>query len=54
MPLIRHLIKLPDNPVFLLINKLWRGWAIKSRVHPVKLSLRKLIETAWHLLRINS
>jgi len=54
MPLIRHLIKLPDNPVFLLINKLWRGWVIKSRVHPVKLSLRELIETAWHFMRINS
>jgi len=54
IPLIRHLIKLPDNPVFLLINKLWRGWVIKSRVHPVKLSLRELIETAWHFMRINS
>ena len=54
LPLIRHLTKLPDNPVFFLLNKLWKGWAIKNRVHPVKLGLREVVETAWHFMRIKS
>jgi len=33
-------MRLPDNPVFWLLSKLWRGWAIKNRVHPVKLGPR--------------
>jgi anaerobic magnesium-protoporphyrin IX monomethyl ester cyclase len=54
VPLIKRLIKLPDNSVFLLLNKLWKGWAIKNRVHPVRLSVREAIETAWHFMRIKS
>jgi anaerobic magnesium-protoporphyrin IX monomethyl ester cyclase len=54
VPLIRRLTKLPDNPLFLLLNKLWKGWAIKNRVHPAKLSLREVVETAWHFMRIKS
>jgi anaerobic magnesium-protoporphyrin IX monomethyl ester cyclase len=54
VPLIKRLTKLPDNPLFLLLNKLWKGWAIKNRVHPVKLSLREVVETAWHFMRIKS
>lgn len=52
--LIKRLIKLPDNVVFFLLNKLWKGWAIKNRVHPVKLSLREVVETAWHFMKIKS
>jgi anaerobic magnesium-protoporphyrin IX monomethyl ester cyclase len=52
--LIKRLTKLPDNPVFWLLNKLWKGWAIKNRVHPVRLGLREVLETAWHFLRIKS
>lgn len=54
VPLIRRLLRLPDNPLFLLLNKLWKGWAIKNRVHPVKLSLREVVETAWHFMKIKS
>ncbi len=54
MPLIKRLMKLPDNRFFFLLNKLWKGWAIKKRVHPVKLSLREVVETAWHFMRIKS
>ena len=52
--LIRRLMRLPDNPFFWLLNKGWKGWAIKNRVHPVRLSLREMVETAWHFLRIKS
>jgi radical SAM superfamily enzyme YgiQ (UPF0313 family) len=54
VPFIKRLTRLPDNPVFLVLNKLWKGWAIKNRVHPVKLSLREVVETAWHFMRIKS
>ncbi len=52
--IIKRLMKLPDNPLFWLLNKLWKGWAIKNRVHPVRLGLREVLETAWHFLRIKS
>jgi len=54
LPLIERLMKAPDNPIFWLLNKAWKGWAIKNRVHPVKLSLREMLETAWHFMRIKS
>ena len=54
VPLIKRLMKLPDNFFFVLLNKLWKGWAIKNRVHPVRLSLGEMIETAWHFMRIKS
>jgi len=31
VPWIKRMLGLPDNPVFWLLSKLWRGWAIKSR-----------------------
>ena len=54
LPFIRKLMALPDNRLFFLLNKLWKGWAIKNRVHPVRLSLRETVETAWHFLGIKS
>jgi anaerobic magnesium-protoporphyrin IX monomethyl ester cyclase len=54
IPLIRRLMRVPDNRLFWLLNKLWKGWAIKNRVHPVRLSLREVAETAWHFMRIKS
>jgi radical SAM superfamily enzyme YgiQ (UPF0313 family) len=54
VPLIQRLMKFPDNRLFWWLNKAWKGWAIKNRVHPVKLSLQEMVETAWHFLRIKS
>jgi radical SAM superfamily enzyme YgiQ (UPF0313 family) len=54
LPLIKRLMAAPDNPLFWLLNKSWKGWAIKNRVHPVKLSLGEMIETARHFMRIKS
>jgi anaerobic magnesium-protoporphyrin IX monomethyl ester cyclase len=54
VPLIKGLVRVPDNPVFWLLNKLWKGWAIKNRVHPVKLSLQEVVETARHFMSIKS
>ena len=52
VPVIKRLMKVPDNFFFLLLFKLWKGWAIKNRVHPVSLSLKEAIETAWHFMWI--
>ena len=54
LPLVRRLIRLPGNPLFWLVNKLWKGYAIKKRVHPVRLSLREYVDIAWHFMRIKS
>jgi radical SAM superfamily enzyme YgiQ (UPF0313 family) len=54
VPLIRRLMSVPDNLIFRLLNKVWKGWAIKNRVHPVKLSLQEMFETARHFMRIKS
>ena len=54
VPLIKRLIKTPDNLVFWVLNKGWKGWAIKNRVHPIRLSLREMVGTARHFMRIKS
>jgi anaerobic magnesium-protoporphyrin IX monomethyl ester cyclase len=53
-PLVRRLVRVPDNRFFWLLNKIWKGWAIKNRVHPVKLSVREVVETARHFMKIKS
>jgi anaerobic magnesium-protoporphyrin IX monomethyl ester cyclase len=54
LPLVRRLIRLPGNSLFWLVNKLWKGYAIKRRVHPVRLSLREYVDMAWHFMKIKS
>ncbi|RPI53656.1 MAG: radical SAM protein, partial [Chloroflexi bacterium] len=54
LPLIRRLTRVRDNRLFWLLNKAWKGWAIKNRVHPVKLSLREVVQAAQHFMRIKS
>ena len=43
--LVRRLIKLPPNPLFRLVYKLWKGYAIKNRIHPYRPSLREFVQT---------
>ena len=54
LPLIRFLIKLPRNRLFWLVHKLWKGYALGTRVHPARLSLRGHIEMVRHYMRIKS
>lgn len=54
LPLIRFLIKLPKNRLFWLVHKLWKGYALGTRVHPARLSLRGYIEIVRHYMRIKS
>ena len=43
--LVRRLIKLPPNPIFRLVYKLWKGYAIKNRIHPYRPSTREFLQT---------
>lgn len=42
--LVRRLIKLPPNPFNRLVYKLWKGYAIKSRIHPYRPSSREFVQ----------
>lgn len=53
-PLIRHLIRLPPNWLFWLVYKLWKGWAIKNRMFPFRMTPREYLESALYYMRIKS
>ncbi|PKO21561.1 MAG: hypothetical protein CVU38_14100 [Chloroflexi bacterium HGW-Chloroflexi-1] len=57
-PVIRRLIRLPHTRVidtlFWWIEKLYRGFIIYRRVHPVRIGPRELWRTAVHFMRIKS
>lgn len=53
-PLIRRLICLPSNPFFWLAYKLWKGWAIKNRMFPFKMTAREYLDSALYYMRIKS
>ncbi len=57
-PVIRRLIRLPHgriiDPMFWWLQKLYRGYAIYRRVHPVKAGPAKLLKTAMHYMKIKS
>jgi anaerobic magnesium-protoporphyrin IX monomethyl ester cyclase len=57
-PLIRRLIRLPDHPLvskaFWWVHKLWKGYAIFRRVHPIKVGVADLFRVGLHFLRAES
>jgi len=54
LPLTKLLIKLPPNRFFWLIYKLWKGWALKTRMFPIHMSLGEYIKALWQYIRIHS
>jgi len=54
LPLIRRLIRLPSNRLFWLAYKLWKGWAIKNRMFPFKMTAREYLDSALYYMRIKS
>jgi anaerobic magnesium-protoporphyrin IX monomethyl ester cyclase len=50
----RVLLNRPSYRLYWLLHKLWKGYAIKKRVHPVQLSLREYVDIAWHFMKIKS
>lgn len=56
--LIRRLIRLPHNKLvdaaFWWLHKLHKGFAMYTRVHPIKAGPRELLQTALHFMKIKS
>ena len=53
-PVIRRLIRLPSNQLYWLVYKLWKGWAIKNRMFPFKMTPREYLDSALYYMRIRS
>jgi radical SAM superfamily enzyme YgiQ (UPF0313 family) len=51
--LARWLIKLPPNPFFRLVYKLWKGYAIKSRIHPYRPSPGEFVQAVRRFMRFD-
>jgi len=54
LPVIRRLIRLPSNRLFWLVYKAWKGWAIKRRMFPFKMTPREYLDSALYYIRITS
>jgi radical SAM superfamily enzyme YgiQ (UPF0313 family) len=50
---VRWLIKLPPNGLFRLVYKLWKGYAIKSRIHPYQPSFREFVQTVRRFMNLH-
>ncbi len=53
LPLVRWLIRLPRNALFWLAYKLWKGYAIKKRIHPYHAPLAEYVETIRRFMRFD-
>ncbi|HEY85089.1 MAG TPA: B12-binding domain-containing radical SAM protein [Chloroflexi bacterium] len=58
IPLVRKLIKAPRNKVsdtiYWWIHKLFKGWAITRRVHPIKITPKVIWNNARHFLNLEA
>ena len=50
---VRRLLKLPPNALFRLAYKLWKGYAIKNRIHPYRPSLGEFVQTVRRFMRFD-
>ncbi|MEM7033154.1 MAG: radical SAM protein [Chloroflexota bacterium] len=57
-PVIRWLVKAPRNAmtdtVYWWVHKLWKGWAITRRVHPIKITPKIIWDNARHFLQMEA
>lgn len=53
LPFVRRLLKSPKNRVFWLVHKLWKGYTIARRIHPVRLSPREYVEAIRHFMKLD-
>jgi anaerobic magnesium-protoporphyrin IX monomethyl ester cyclase len=51
--LVRRLIKLPPNGAFRLAYKLWKGYAVKNRLHPYRPSPGEFVRTVRRFMRFD-
>ncbi|HEX9115552.1 MAG TPA: radical SAM protein [Anaerolineae bacterium] len=52
--LVLRLIKLPPNPLFWLIYKLWKGFALSRRLFPMRMAPSTMVRSAFQYMRIRS
>jgi len=52
LPLTRRLLKLPKNRLYWLIHKLWKGYTIKVRIHPVRLTWRDYVAMIRRFMKL--
>jgi radical SAM superfamily enzyme YgiQ (UPF0313 family) len=50
---VQRLIKLPPNPLFRLVYKLWKGYAVKNRIHPYRPSPIEFVQTVRRFMRFD-
>jgi radical SAM superfamily enzyme YgiQ (UPF0313 family) len=50
---VQRLIKLPPNPFFRLLYKLWKGYAVKNRIHPYRPSPTEFVQTVRRFMRFD-
>jgi hypothetical protein len=57
-PVIRKLVRTPRNKLtdslYWWIHKLWKGWAITRRVHPIKVTPKVIWSNAKHFLQMEA
>jgi anaerobic magnesium-protoporphyrin IX monomethyl ester cyclase len=51
--LVQRLIRLPPNPLFRLAYKLWKGYAVKNRIHPYRPSTGEFIQTVLRFMKFD-
>jgi anaerobic magnesium-protoporphyrin IX monomethyl ester cyclase len=50
---VRRAINWPRNPLFWWVHKLWKGYTIKKRIHPVHLTLSETWAIARHFMKLD-
>jgi radical SAM superfamily enzyme YgiQ (UPF0313 family) len=57
-PVLRVLVKAPRNPfidtLYWWVHKLWKGWAITRRVHPIKITPKVIWNNAKHFMQMEA
>lgn len=54
LPLVKVLVKLPSNPLYWFVYKAWKGYTLKYRLMPHKLSFKEYVGTALRYMQIKS
>ncbi len=51
--LMQRLAALPPNSLYRLAYKLWKGYAVKSRIHPYRPPLREFLQTVGRFMKFD-
>ncbi len=54
LPLVKPLLRLPRNRLSWIIYKIWKGYALKNRMYPHRLTLMEYIRTSIRYMHIRS